>query len=91
VASLDSSFLIDLLSGEPHAVDKAAELDRSAEARFITPPAASEVMLGASRLGGAYFNRAKALIDNLAVLAFDRPAATWRDASGPSSSSGGFP
>jgi tRNA(fMet)-specific endonuclease VapC len=72
VVSLDSSFLIDLLAGEPRAVSRAAELDRTSEPRFVTAPAASEVLVGAYRLGGAYFERTKALVDALPLLAFDR-------------------
>jgi len=72
VVSLDSSFLIDLLAGEVRAVTKARELDQTSESRYITAPAAAEVLLGAYRLGGSYFDRARALIDGLPLLAFDR-------------------
>ena len=72
MVSLDSSFLIDLLSGRSNAVVKAAELDRTSEPRFVTAPAASEVLIGAYRLGGAYFERSRALIDSLPLLSFDR-------------------
>jgi predicted nucleic acid-binding protein len=74
VVNLDSSFLIDLLAGEPRAVAKAAELDRSEESRCVCAPAAAEVMIGAYRLGGAYLSRAKKLIDSLPLLPFDRAA-----------------
>jgi len=74
VVSLDSSFLIDLLAGESRAVTKARELDQSAESRFLTAPAAAEVLLGAYRLGGSYFERTKILIDGLPLLNFDREA-----------------
>jgi predicted nucleic acid-binding protein len=72
MVSLDSSFLIDLLSGNTRAVAKARELDRSGEARYITSPAASEVLVGAFSLGGTYFVRTKALVDSLPLLPFDR-------------------
>ena len=72
MVSLDSSFLIDLLAGEVRAVTKARELDQTSESRYITAPAAAEVLLGAYRLGGSYFDRARALIDGLPLLAFDR-------------------
>ena len=72
MVSLDSSFLIDLLAGEPRAVARAAELDRASEPRFLTSPAASEVLIGGYRLGGAYLERTKALVDGLPLLAFDR-------------------
>ncbi len=72
MVSLDSSFLIDLLAGEPRAVSRAAELDRTSEPRFVSAPAASEVLIGAYRLGGPYFEKTKAMIDSLPLLAFDR-------------------
>ena len=72
MVSLGSSFLIDLLAGEPGAVSRAAELDRTSEPRFLTAPAASVVLIGAYRLGGSYFERTRALVDGLPLLAFDR-------------------
>lgn len=72
MVSLDSSFLIDLLAGKPRAVARATELDQTSEPRFVTAPAASEVLIGAYRLGGAYFERTRALIDSLPLLPFDR-------------------
>lgn len=74
MVSLDSSFVIDLLAGDPRAVDTARELDRTGEPRWITAPAAAEVLIGAYRLGGAYFERTRHLIDSLPLLPFDRPA-----------------
>lgn len=72
MVSLDSSFLIDLLSGERRAVDKARELDQAGEPKYVTPPAASEVLLGAYHLGAAYLARTKALLGSLPMLPFDR-------------------
>lgn len=74
MVSLDSSFVIDLLAGEPRAVEKARELDRTGEPRRIAAPAAAEVLIGAYRLGGAYLERTRKLIDSLPLLPFDRPA-----------------
>jgi predicted nucleic acid-binding protein len=74
MVSLDSSFLIDLLAGELRAVEKARELDRTGEPRWITAPAAAEVLVGAHRLGGAYLTRTRQLVDSLPVLPFDREA-----------------
>ncbi len=74
MVSLDSSFLIDLLAGNPRAVGKARELDQSGEPRYLTAPAASEVLVGAYFLGGAYLARTKALVDSLPLLPFDRPS-----------------
>lgn len=74
MVSLDSSFLIDLLAGEPGAVAKAHELDASAERRYVTPPALAEVLFGAYRLGGVYLERTRTFVDRLHLLSFDGPA-----------------
>lgn len=74
MVSLDSSFLIDLLAGERRAVEKARSLDDSGEPRYITPPAAAEVLLGAYRLGGPYLARTEFLINALPLLPFDSRA-----------------
>ncbi|MGB7123485.1 MAG: PIN domain-containing protein [Thermoplasmata archaeon] len=72
MVSLDSSFVIDLLAGKAPAVTKARELDQGNEPRFITPPAAVEVLVGAHYIGGGYLSRATALVESLPVLPFDR-------------------
>lgn len=72
--SLDSSFLIDLLAGVPKAVAKARELDVVGEPRYVTAPAAAEVLFGAYRLGGVYPERTRLLVDGLPMLPFDQPA-----------------
>jgi predicted nucleic acid-binding protein len=74
MVSLDSSFLIDLLAGVPAAVDKARALDASGEPRYVTAPAASEVLLGGYRLGGAHYERTRFLVDSLPLLPFDQLA-----------------
>lgn len=74
MVQLDSSFLIDLLAGDSRAVLAARELDRLGEARYLSAPAAAEVMLGAYQLGGPYFERTRALVDGLPLLPFDRMA-----------------
>jgi predicted nucleic acid-binding protein len=74
VVSLDSSFLIDLLAGRDAAVMKARELDEGNEPRFITPPAAAEVLVGGHYAGGAYLAKTTALINGLQILPFDRLA-----------------
>jgi tRNA(fMet)-specific endonuclease VapC len=75
LVSLDSSFLIDLLSGKPVAVLKARELDAAGEPRFLTAPAAAEVLLGGYFLGGPYHSRTKSLVDSLTILPLDRESA----------------
>ena len=74
MVSLDSSFLIDLLAAKRTAVDKARDIDRRGEPRWICAPVASEVLLGAYYLGGAYLERTRALVDSLPLLPFDRLA-----------------
>lgn len=74
MVSLDSTFLIDLLAGERGAVAKAAELDSSEELRWVTAPAAAEVLMGAYRVGGAYLERTRTFVDRLPLLAFDGAA-----------------
>lgn len=75
MVSLDSSFLIDLLAAEDSAVAKARELDASGEPRYISAPAAAEVLVGAYRLGGSYLERTRALVDGIPMLPFDREAS----------------
>jgi predicted nucleic acid-binding protein len=75
MVSLDSSFVIDLLAGERRAIEKARELDRTGEPRWITAPAAAEVLVGAYRLGGAYLTRTRQLVDSLPLLPFDRASS----------------
>lgn len=74
MVSLDSSYVIDLLAGDARAVTKARELDRSGEPRYLTAPAASEVLVGAFRLGGTHLSRTKFLVDSITLLPFDKAA-----------------
>ncbi len=74
MVSLDSCFLIDVLAGDPDAAQKALELDQRAEPKYVTAPAAAEVLWGGYRLGGTYLERTRKLIDSLALLPFDREA-----------------
>jgi tRNA(fMet)-specific endonuclease VapC len=75
VASLDSTFLIDLLRGDPGAQDRLRELERSREPRCVTPPAAAEVLVGANRGEGAFLEAAEGLLASLTWLEFDSEAA----------------
>ncbi|MCI4345422.1 MAG: hypothetical protein L3K07_01510 [Thermoplasmata archaeon] len=52
MASLDSTFLIDLLRGVPSAVARLEQFEHQRELRSITPPAAAEVMVRAHGFGG---------------------------------------
>jgi predicted nucleic acid-binding protein len=89
--SLDSSFLIDLLAGVPRAVAKARELDGSGEPRYVTAPAASEVLFGGYRLGGAYLERTRFLVEGLSLLQFDQAACHTAGRLGAELASRGTP
>lgn len=71
MASLDSTFLIDLLRRVPAAVARLEQLEHHRELRFITPPAAAEVMVGAHGFGGKSLTAAEDLIRSLQWLEFD--------------------
>ena len=72
MVSLDSWFLVDLPAGHPPAVPVARELEQTGETRYLTPPAASEVLIGGYRFGGVYLERTFRLVDSLPMLPFDR-------------------
>jgi predicted nucleic acid-binding protein len=74
VASFDSTFLIDLLSGNPEAIDRLRRLEESREPKCVTPPAAAEVLVGASRGGGENLKAAEGLLASLNWLEFDYEA-----------------
>lgn len=72
MASLDSTFLIDLLRDEPAAAARLDRLETAREPRFVTPAAAAEVMVGAHVLGGRSRRAAEDLLESLAWLEVDR-------------------
>ena len=74
VVSLETTFLIDLLSGVPAAVSRAKALEKAWETRCVTPPAAAELLIGAYYVGGQELTRAENLLDALLLLQFDREA-----------------
>ncbi len=74
MASLETTFLIDLLNGEPAAVSRAEALDAAGETKCVTAPAAAEVLIGAYYLGGHDLTHAQELLDSLVLLDFDRDA-----------------
>ncbi|MFI5414508.1 MAG: PIN domain-containing protein [Candidatus Lutacidiplasmatales archaeon] len=71
MASLDSTFLIDLLRGVPAAVVRLEQLEKHREPRCVTPPAATEVMVGAHGFGGSSLRAAEDLVQSLQWLEFD--------------------
>ena len=68
---LDSSFIIDLLAGEPAATRKAGELRAAGERLSIAVPSLSEVLMGAHFRGGRYERKALELLAGLDVLPAD--------------------
>jgi len=76
VASLETTFLIDLLKDRAAAVQLARTLDVSGEPRCVTAPAAAEVLIGAHLQGGRGLEKAKDLLDSLVLLDFDRESYT---------------
>jgi predicted nucleic acid-binding protein len=71
MVSLDSSFLIDLLRRLPAAVSRLEDLEAKPEPRCITPPAATEVMVGAHGIGGKALRSAEEMIQSLQWLELD--------------------
>lgn len=76
MASLDTTFLIDILKNVPAAVSKARALEASGEPKCVTAPAAAEVLIGAHLQGGRALARAEELLGSLVLLDFDREAVT---------------
>ncbi len=72
---LDSSFVVDLLAGEPPALRKAAELEGSGERLSIAVPAMAEVLMGAHYQGGSYLRKALELLAGLDILTADGAVA----------------
>lgn len=71
MACLETSFLVDLLNGDPAAVERAKALQASGEPRYVTAPAAAEVLIGAHFIGGRELTKAQELLASLILLDFD--------------------
>jgi predicted nucleic acid-binding protein len=72
----ETDFLIDLLRGEDHAVDKAREIEDRGERKATTPISATELLEGAYYVGGQHhLIAARDLLQNLEILEFDLEAA----------------
>ena len=76
VASLETTFLLDLLRDLAAATQLAKRLDASGEPRCVTAPAAAEVLIGAHLQGGRSLEKARDLLDSLVLLDFDRESYT---------------
>ncbi len=71
MVSLDSSFIVDYLRGSPSALGRLERLEQAKELKWVTPPAAAEVMVGAQRIGGRPLAIAEDLLSSLHWLEFD--------------------
>lgn len=74
MASLETTFLVDLLRGTPEAIARVKALEKAGEPKCVAPPAASELLIGAHRIGGPELERAKELLESLTLLEFDLDA-----------------
>lgn len=64
---MDTSFVIDLLRGDPGALEKAERIEEDQGAAVIAAPALAEVMLGAYLAGGTRLKRALQILESFAV------------------------
>jgi len=75
MAVLETDFLIDLLRGDEHALEKAREIEAKGERKATTPISAAELLEGAYYVQGKHLAAAKDLLKNLEILEFDLEAA----------------
>lgn len=74
MASLETTFLIDLLREKPAALALARRLEEGGEPKCVTAPAASEMLVGAYLKGGRAVEKARSLLGSLVLLEFDEAA-----------------
>lgn len=74
MASLESTFLVDLLRGDPEALARAKALEDAGEPKCATAPAIAELLISAHRIGGRGLDRARELAESLTLLDFDLEA-----------------
>ena len=74
MASLETTFLIDLLREKPAALALARRLEEGGEPKCVTAPAASEILVGACLKGGRAVEKARSLLGSLVLLEFDEAA-----------------
>ncbi len=75
MAVLETDFLIDLLRGEEHAVEKSKEIEERGERKATTSISAAELLEGAYYIQEKYLVAAKELLHSLELLEFDLEAA----------------
>jgi len=75
VYALDSSFVVDLVRGDPGAKGKAESLEETGESAFLAAPALAEVMIGAYFAGGAKLKRTLQILESVTVTETDAKVA----------------
>ncbi len=75
VRCLDSTFLIDLLKGDPAATAKMREIEALGEAVSLPAPCLAEVLLGAHFRGGDLLRVTLDVVERLDVLEVDAVVA----------------
>jgi predicted nucleic acid-binding protein len=76
VRCLDSTFLIDLLKGNPSATAKMKEIESLGEQATIAAPALTEILTGAHFKGGPVLTDTLDLVSRLEVLEVDAQVAS---------------
>ncbi|MFW5895783.1 MAG: PIN domain-containing protein [archaeon] len=76
MACLDTSFLIDLLSGTDRALAMQESLDDEGIRHSVAPVSGAELAVGAQLGSARDRDEAMALLDSLRWLAFDRSVAS---------------
>lgn len=72
---LDSTFLIDLLKGDPSAAAKMREIESLGEQVSMAAPALTELLMGAYFKGGALLKDTLDMVSRLDILEVDAEAA----------------
>jgi len=75
VRCLDSTFLIDLLKGEPAAAAKMREIESLGEPMSLPAPCLTEILLGAHFKGGGLLKDTLDVVSRLDVLDVDAAVA----------------
>ncbi len=72
---LDSTFLVDLLKGDPAAAAKMREIEALAEPVSLPAPCLTEVLLGAHFKGGALLRDTLDVVSRMDILDVDAAVA----------------
>ncbi len=71
MVNLDSSFLVDFLRGRPEAVERLQVLEGRREPKYVCPPAAAELLIGAALAGDRAWAKTETFLASLNWLPFD--------------------